>query len=58
MRAPHFHRAVDTDQARLDGVFCVAAAVRGAGQFQERTQRERTVDGYVAQLLSRIGMIR
>ena len=58
MGASYFDRAVHTHLTVLDEQLGFAAGLRGAGQFEERPQRQGTPDGDLDQLLSRIGMIR
>jgi hypothetical protein len=57
--------AVHSDVAALDEKFGVAAGAGGAGELEERAQRQRPVDGDLAhcdrttpQPLRRIGMMR
>jgi len=56
--APHLDCAVHAYLAVLDEQLGFATGLRGAGQLEERPQRQGTPDGDLDQLLSRIGMIR
>jgi hypothetical protein len=56
--APHLDRPIHTHPAVLDEQLGFAAGLRGAGELEERPQRQGAPDGDLDQLLSRIGMIR
>jgi hypothetical protein len=56
--APRLDDAVHAHVAVLNEQLGLAAGLRGAGQLEERPQRQGTPDGDLDQLLSRIGMIR
>ena len=58
MPAPGLRHTVHGHFTALDEQLGVAAGGRGAGQLEERTERQRPVDDDVVQLLSRIGMMR
>ena len=58
MTAPQLVGAVHAHVAVLDEQLGFAAGLGGAGQLEERPQRQGTPDGDLDQLLSRIGMIR
>ena len=58
MGAPHLDRTIHAYLAVLDEQLGFAAGLRGAGEREERPQRQGAPDGDLDQLLSRIGMIR